>query len=134
MKSFFLSLFLLVSTLTSFAQSAKIHYLRAHNVSMGVRVDEDSPVTSWPVDGEEVNILIELHPTKIKIFSKKEQNYFIINKVSQTDTEHVWLCKNLDGLSCYIRMQTNPQYPGLMTVAVEFNDLVWFYVCSHESN
>lgn len=101
---------------------------------MGVRVDEESPVTSWPVDGEEVNILIELHPTKIKIFSKKEQNYFIINKVSQTDTEHVWLCKNLDGLSCYIRMQTNPQYPGLMTVAVEFNDLVWFYVCSHESN
>lgn len=134
MKSFLLFFFLVVSTFGLFSQSAKIHYLRAHNVSMGVRVDEDSPVTSWPVDGQEVNILIELHQTKIKIFSNKEQNYFIINKVSETEGQHIWLCKNLDGLSCYIRMQTSPEYPGLMTVAVEFNDLVWFYVCSHESN
>jgi hypothetical protein len=29
-------------------------------------------------------------------------------------------------------MYFNENYPNLMTLAVEYNDLVWFYICTQE--
>ena len=49
-----LFLFLLVSFTSLFSQESKITYLRAHQASMGVRPDENSPVTEWIVDGRDV--------------------------------------------------------------------------------
>ncbi len=49
-----LFLFLLVSFTSLFSQESKITYLRAHQASMGVRPDENSPVTEWIFDGRGV--------------------------------------------------------------------------------
>ena len=129
-KLFFL--FLIFSFTSLLAQSNGVRYLRAHNVSMGVRNNENSPVKEWILDGEEVNILIELHTTKVIIYSKEVQNYYIINQVSYSGESVKWLCKDKNAISCYLRMDYDLDYPGFMSVAVEYNDLLWFYICTHE--
>lgn len=127
-----LFLFLLFSFTSLFSQEAKVHYLRAQVASMGVREDENSAVSEWIVDGREVNILVELHQTKVIIFSPKTQNYYIIKQVEQEENSWKWLCRDNEAKSCYVALRTSPDYPELMTVAIEYNDLVWFYVCNHE--
>ena len=99
---------------------------------MGVRDNEDSPVREWIVDGKEVNILIELHQTKVIIYSNTTQNYYVINPVEAAGTSKRWLCKDRDGKSCYVAMHFDERYPSLMTFAIEYNDLIWFYICSQE--
>lgn len=127
-----LLLFFLVSFTSIFAQENKIVYLRAHSASMGVRVDENSPVSEWIVDGKEVNILVELHQTKVVIYSNTTQNYYVVNAVDAEKGSSRWLCKDKDAKSCYVAMHFNENYPNLMTLAVEYNDLVWFYICTQE--
>jgi hypothetical protein len=99
---------------------------------MGVRVDENSPVSEWIVDGKEVNILVELHQTKVVIYSNTTQNYYVVNAVDAAEDSSRWLCKDKDAKSCYVAMYFNENYPNLMTLAVEYNDLVWFYICTQE--
>lgn len=118
-------------TLTTFAQSSDILYLRAHTVSMGTRVTSGEPI-EWIVDGKEVNILIEAHQNKVTIHSQKLQTYYVINKESDEQYKKVWKCKNLDGLTCFVKIQSDPKYPGLMALEIEFDDMMWFYICSAE--
>lgn len=132
MKTFLLSFFLLFSVMTSFGQESKVRYMRAHNVSMGVRPDENSAVTSWILDGQECNILVELHPTKVIIYSKKTQTYRIVYQLPTEGNTVGWFCKDADGISCHFKMTADPEYPGFMALAVEYNDAIWFYVASHE--
>jgi hypothetical protein len=127
-----LLLFLLVSFTSLFSQESKITYLRAHQASMGVRPDENSAVSEWIVDGREVNILVELHQTKVVIYSKTTQNYYVVNPVDASPGSSRWLCKDSDGKSCYVVMVFKEEYPDLITIAVEYNDLVWFYICTRE--
>jgi hypothetical protein len=127
-----LFLLLLFSFTSLFSQETKVHYLRAQVASMGTREDEFSGVSEWIVEGREVNILVELHETKVIIYSPKTQNYYIIKQVEKEVNSWKWLCRDNDAKSCYIALRTNPDHPGLVTVAVEYNDLVWFYICSHE--
>ncbi len=131
MKKLFFFLFFF--SLTSiFAQEAKVVYLRASLGSMGIRDDEFSGVKEWLIEGREVNILIELHQTKVIIHSKEEQSYHVINQVEKIPTSSKWLCKDKKGKSCYIALKTDPEYPGLVNVAVEYNDMVWFYICTQD--
>lgn len=133
MKIFLLSFFFLFSTLSSFGQeSKKINYMRAHTVSMGLRENEDSRVSSWILDGAECNILVEIHQTKVIIYSKKTQTYRIVSQLPTQGNTYRWFCKDEDGVSCHFKMTSDPQYPGLMALAVEYNDVVWFYIASHE--
>ena len=131
MKKLFFFLFFF--SLTSiFAQEAKVVYLRASLGSMGIRDDEFSGVKEWLIEGREVNILIELHQTKVIIHSKEEQSYHVINQVEKIPTSSKWLCKDKEGKSCYIALKTDPKYPGLVNVAIEYNDMVWFYICTKD--
>jgi hypothetical protein len=131
MKKLFFFLFFF--SLTSiFAQDAKVVYLRATIGSMGVRDDEFSGVKEWIINGREVNILIELHQTKVIIHSKEQQSYHVINQVENIPTSSKWLCKDKEGKSCYIALKTDPEYPGLVNVAIEYNDMVWFYICTQD--
>jgi hypothetical protein len=131
MKKLFFFLFFF--SLTSiFAQDAKVVYLRAAIGSMGVRDDEFSGVKEWIINGREVNILIELHQTKVIIHSKEQQSYHVINQVENIPTSSKWLCKDKEGKSCYIALKTDPEYPGLVNVAIEYNDMVWFYICTQD--
>jgi hypothetical protein len=127
-----LLLFLIFSFTSLFSQEAKVTYLRAQSASMGVREDENSGVSEWIVDGREVNMLVELHQTKVIIYSQKTQNYYIIKQVEQEENSWKWLCKDSEANSCYVALRKSFEYPGLITVAVEYNDLVWFYICTHE--
>jgi hypothetical protein len=127
-----LFLLLLVSFTSLFSQESKIVYLRAQSASMGVRQDENSPVSEWIVDGKEVNILVELHQTKVVIYSNTTQNYYVVNAVDAAEGSSRWLCKDKDGKSCYVLMVFKEEYPDLITIAVEYNDLVWFYICTRE--
>jgi hypothetical protein len=131
MKKLFFFLFFF--SLTSiFAQDAKVVYLRATIGSMGVRDDEFSGVKEWIINGREINILIELHQTKVIIHSKEQQSYHVINQVENIPTSSKWLCKDKEGKSCYIALKTDPEYPGLVNVAIEYNDMVWFYICTQD--
>ena len=127
-----LFLLLLVSFTSLFSQESKVTYLRAHNASMWLRQDENSPVTEWIVDGKEVNILVELHQTKVVIYSKTTQNYYVVNAVDAAIGSSRWLCKDSEAKSCYVAMHFDERYPDLMTLAIEYNDLIWFYICSQE--
>ena len=127
-----LFLFLIFSFTSLFSQETKVHYLRAQGASMGVREDEFSGVHEWLVEGREVNMLVELHQTKVIIYSQKTQNYYIIKQVEQEPNSWKWLCRDNDAKSCYVGLRTDPKYPDLMTLAIEYNDLIWFYICKHE--
>lgn len=127
-----LFLLLLVSFTSMFSQENKVVYLRAQTASMGVRADEFTAVSEWIVDGREVSILIELHQTKVTIHSPKVQNYYVVKQVEAQETVKKWLCKDPDGQSCYVAMHYLENYPDLLTIAVEYNDLVWFYICTRE--
>jgi hypothetical protein len=132
MKTFLLSFLFLISTFSLWGQETKINYMRAHNFSMGLRENEQSKVHNWIFDGKECNILIELHQTKVIIYSQKKQTYRIINQVESSENTWKWLCKDDEGITCYFRMTSDPEHPGLMALAVEYNDAVWFYIASHE--
>lgn len=127
-----LFLLLLVSLTSLFSQESKVTYLRAHKGSMGVRQNENTPVSEWIVDGKDINILVELHQTKVVIYSKTTQNYYVVNAVDSPLGSSKWLCKDAEAKTCYIALHFNEKYPNLVSLAVEYDDLVWFYICSKE--
>lgn len=131
MKRLFL-LFSLVFFTSLFAQESKVTYLRAKNGSMGVRQNVDSPVSEWIVDGKDLNILIELHQTKVIIHSKTTQNYYVVNAVEAPYGTSKWFCKDSEAKSCYVSLSFIEKYPDLVSLAVEYDDMVWFYICSKE--
>ena len=122
-KLFFGLLFMLASSLS--AQS----YLRAESFTMGVRQSEVSPIT-WG-ETNKCSILIELYETKVVINSKVLQTYYVINPVFNVEPGVVsWMCKDLSGNVCKFTMMKLPKYPGFIICQVDYNDAVWFYVCT----
>jgi hypothetical protein len=129
MKSILLS-FLMLFSLNIFAQDQP-SYLRAKNVTFGVRANENAEIT-WVEEQKECSILVECYKTKIIVNSQKLQTYHILYQVSRDEQSTVWRCKSLDGTTCNVRMSTDPVYPSLLALMVEFNDAVWFYVCTRD--
>ena len=129
MKSILLS-FLMLFSLNIFAQDQP-SYLRAKNVPFGVRANENAEIT-WVEEQKECSILVECYKTKIIVNSQKLQTYHILYQVSRDEQSTVWRCKSLDGTTCNVRMSTDPVYPSLLALMVEFNDAVWFYVCTKD--
>jgi hypothetical protein len=129
-KLFFFFFFFSLTSI--FAQNSTVTYLRASLGSMGIRDNEASGVKEWLINGREVNILIELHNTKVIIHSKEEQSYYVVKLVEDITYSNKWLCKDKEGKSCYIALKTDPKYPGLVNLSVEYDDLVWFYICTKE--
>lgn len=96
---------------------------------MGTRESKGEPVT-WIINGQDVNILVELYTTKVIINSKKLQTYHVINQVfDEEGTDVVWRCKDSEGLACYIKMGFDKKYPGLIALTIEYDDMIWFYIC-----
>ncbi len=132
MKKLILILSLLLSTLVTFAQNSQPNYLRARSVSIGFRESVDSPIT-WTQNAEECSILIECYVTKVVINSQKLQTYHILYPIA-TEVPHqaAWRCKDLDASTCNLKMTNDPEYPGLIAVEIEYNDAVWFYICTKD--
>jgi len=105
-------------------------YLRASNITIGVRASEYSPITWGP--SNECNILIECYPTKVTINSKVLQNYHVINQIASSTNLSSWLCKDKNGVTCKFTMMKLDEYPGFVICQVDYNDAVWFYVCTRD--
>ena len=123
-KLLFGLLFVLTSSLS--AQS----YLRAETFTMGIRSNEYAPI-SWG-ESNDCSILIELYATKVVINSKVLQTYYIINQTVNSLEMNTWLCKDLNGTTCKFTMMKLPEYPGFIVCQVDYNDALWFYVCTKE--
>ena len=129
MKSILLS-FLMLFSLNIFAQDQP-SYLRAKNVTFGVRANENAEIT-WVEEQKECSILVECYKTKIIVNSQKLQTYHILYQVSRDEQSTVWRCKSLDGTTCNVKMTRDPEYPTLIAVMVEFDDAIWFYICTQD--
>lgn len=121
-------LFGLLLLLTSTLQGQS--YLRASSFTMGVRVSEYSPIT-WG-ESNECSILIECYTTKVIINSKVQQNYHVINQTYNSVNMNTWLCKDVNGVTCKFTMMKLDEYPGFIICQVDYNDAVWFYVCTQD--
>ena len=121
-------LFGLLLLLTSTLQGQ--FYLRASSFTIGLRASEYSPIT-WG-ESSECSILIECYTTKVIINSKVQQNYHIINQTYNSVNMNTWLCKDVNGVTCKFTMMKLDEYPGFMICQVEYNDAVWFYVCTSD--
>jgi hypothetical protein len=129
MKTLLLS-FLMLFSLNIFAQDQPF-YLRAENVTLGFRTNENTEIT-WFDEQNDCSILVECYKTKIIINSQKLQTYYILYQLSHDEQTTVWRCKSLNGTTCNVRMSSDPVYPGLLALMVEFDDAVWFYICKRD--
>jgi hypothetical protein len=83
---------------------------------------------------EEVDILITIDPTndRIKVFSKKDQVYDIIQSYGETydndgDKTIKWQCVNEDGLKCIVRLVKLYSVDGKSQLYIDFADMMWVY-------
>ena len=105
-------------------------YLRAETFTMGVRSSENAPI-QWS-ESTPCSILVECYATKVIINSSTNQSYHIINQTYAAPDMNTWLCKDANGITCKFTMMRMYKYPGFMVCQVEYNDAIWFYVCTQE--
>jgi hypothetical protein len=127
MKKILLSLLLLISV-NVFSQDQP-YYLRAHNISFGVRKTQGEPI-DWIHQKQECSILVECYKTKLIINSKDPQTYHILYQTLFEDNKQSWKCRDVVGSTCNVEMTSDPQYPGFLSVLVEYDDMIWFYICT----
>ena len=82
MKKFILSVILTLFTLISTAQG--LEYARARTFNVGHR-DFSTNEIVWNGTTSECNILIKLTDNKVTIFSKTQQEYYVVGKLAEMD-------------------------------------------------
>ena len=124
-----LSVFLLVIS-TAFSQVIKC---RAYSFAHKEKNEYSSRWTEWS-SWEEVDILIaiDLDNDRIKIFSKVDQIYDIIqyrgeSTDSDGDNTIEWLCVNEDGLKCALRLVKRYSEGGKSQLYIDFADFMFVY-------
>jgi hypothetical protein len=129
-KIILLTLFFVGFTSLSSAQVLKV---KADAISFKTKNEYTGRWSDWS-KWEEVNILITIDPDKerIKIFSKKDQVYDIIQDLGENydkdgDKTLKWLCVNEDGLRCHVRLVKLYSQGGKSQLYVDFNDMMWVY-------
>lgn len=127
MKKILLFILILISV-NLFSQDQP-YYLRAHSASFGVRTTQGEPL-NWIYQKQECSILVECYKNRMVINSKVLQTYHILNQIPTEGTKLVWKCRNIEGSTCNVEFNSIPEYPGLLSVLVEFDDMVWFYICT----
>lgn len=131
MKTLLLSFFMLIG-INIFGQTTQPSYLRAKTVSIGFREYAGSEIT-WTKSGEECSILVECYITKVIINSQKLQTYHILYPITtEVPYQFAWRCKDLEANTCNLKMTSDPKYPGLVAVEVEYDDAIWFYICTKD--
>ena len=131
MKTLLLSFFMLIG-INMFGQAAQPTYLRAKTVSIGFRETVGSEIT-WTKNGEECSILVECYTTKVIINSQRLQTYHILYPLTtEVPNQAAWRCKDLEANTCNVKMTSDPKYPGFVAVEVEYDDAIWFYICTRD--
>lgn len=118
--------------LSTVAFSQNVIHLRAFELNYGLRENSESPI-SWSKDSKPVDILISVERTKITIYSKETQTYRMINPVESGNSRmSKFYCTNNNGINCNVMVFTQEESPGVIFLAVEFNDMVWYYATKPE--
>ncbi len=127
MKKLLLTFGLLLTTLLTFGQS--VQYLRAKSFQLGYKM-ENSEIEWDKSSLTDCDILIKLGESEFTIHSKTLQKYQVIRyEGKMKNGAGRWYCSNSDGKTCNVFLMPpvgESTYPSLV---IEFNDLVWFYVC-----
>ena len=121
-----LTLLLLISSL-SYGQI----FLRAKGLALGKK-DPYTQQVAWPEEFKTVNVLLEIQPNKVTIYSKLLQVYRKVNLVVKTDNLAVWYCLDDRGEGCNLKVVTLPSFPGMIFVLVEYSDYTWVYATEAE--
>lgn len=106
---------------------------RTTSVSIKTKNKSNNQWTKWS-EPEKVNVLItvDIENNRIKIFSKKDQIYDIIqynDKETDDDGDDVLqlLCVNEDGLKCNVRFVVLNSKNGKRQIYIDFADMIWMY-------
>jgi len=113
--------------------SAQVLKVKADAISIKTKSEYTESWSDWS-DWQSVNILITIDSEKqrIKIFSKEDQVYDIIQNLGEDydkdgDKVWKWLCVNEDGLRCHVRLVKLYSQNGKSQLYVDFNDMKWVY-------
>ena len=123
MKKFILSVILTLFTLISTAQG--LEYARARTFNVGHR-DFSTNEIVWNGTTSECNILIKLTDNKVTIFSKTQQEYYVVGKLAEKDNTAQYRMQDANGISCNFYMGQS-EIPGVMFMVVEYSDYAWMY-------
>ena len=123
MKKFILSVILTLFAIISTAQG--LEYARARTFNVGHR-DFSTNEIVWNGTTSECNILIKLTDNKVTIFSKTQQEYYVVGKLAEMDNTAQYRMQDANGISCNFYMGQS-EIPGVMFMVVEYNDYAWMY-------
>ena len=123
MKKFILSVILTLFTIISTAQG--LEYARARTFNIGHR-DYLTNEIVWNGTTNECNILIKITDNKVTIFSKTQQEYYVVAKLAEMDNTAQYRMQDASGISCNFYMGQS-EIPGVMFMVVEYSDYAWMY-------
>jgi len=113
---------LLFLTLTTIAQTA---HARAYEFRIGKR-DYYTNEIVWNGSTNECNILIKLTDNKVTIFSKTQQEYYVVGKLAEMDNTAQYRMQDANGISCNFYMGPT-EIDGVLFMIVEYSDYAWMY-------
>ena len=123
MKKIILSLILTLFTIISTAQG--LEYARARTFNVGHRDFATNEIV-WNGTTSECNILIKLTDNKVTIFSKTQQEYYVVGKLAEKDNTAQYRMQDVNGISCNFYMGPT-EIQGVLFMVVEYNDYAWMY-------
>jgi hypothetical protein len=129
MKNFILSILFFLFSLSSFSQD--IEYARARTFNIGYR-DFATNEIIWNGTTSECNILIKLQDEKVTIFSKTQQEYYVVGKLAEIDNTVQYRMQDSSGISCNFYMGPS-EITGVLFIIIEYNDYAWMYLVVPEA-
>jgi hypothetical protein len=119
MKKVILFLAFLFLSSISFSQ---VSFARAYDFYLGFKPTENSKIT-WSRGGE-VDILVAISESTVKIYSSEIQEYRMVSDGVQSGNSKRYLAVDKNGLQCYLYLGNNEE--GIYTI-IEYSDYAWLY-------
>lgn len=129
MKNFILSILFFLFSLSSFSQG--LEYARAKTFNVGYR-DFSTNEIVWNGTTNDCDILIKITDSKVTIFSKTLQEYYVVNKLAEIDNTAQYRMQDANGISCNFYMGPS-EITGVLFMIIEYNDYAWMYLVVPES-
>jgi hypothetical protein len=119
MKKILSILTLVFLSLSTFSQ---VSFARAYDFYLGFKPTANSKIT-WSRGGE-VDILVAISESTVKIYSSEIQEYRMINDGTELGSSKRYLSVDKNGLQCFIYLGKNDE--GIYTI-IEYSDYAWMY-------
>ena len=117
-------LFVLALTLLSVTSYAQTLFVRTIDLTVGLK---DKGKVEWQEPTAQ-SILIKVDNTVMVIYSSKVQTFRVITYDGEYENGvKRWYCSDNKGLNCYLYMSTVDSKTGIISIGLEYNDLVYYY-------